>query len=78
MSEICLKCWNKINGTEDGEGKYVLSRGLELCEDCGELKHIFITERSSSHVGKFIFVYILIAVIWSVIYFVCRLFGTFD
>ena len=37
MSEICLECWNKINGTEDIESKYVLSDYLELCEECMEL-----------------------------------------
>ena len=48
MAEFCLECWNKINGTEDGEWKYVLSKSLYLCEGCGELKYIIVTERDAN------------------------------
>lgn len=39
MAEICLDCWNKINGTDDPPSKYILSEGLDLCEVCGECKN---------------------------------------
>lgn len=26
MAEFCLECWNKINGTENPESKYVMSK----------------------------------------------------
>ncbi len=45
MAEYCLDCWNRINGTQDKEDIYVISRHLELCEGCGEFKPIIITYR---------------------------------
>ena len=45
MAEFCLDCWNKINGTEDKISKYIVSEELELCEECGEWKHIIIIDR---------------------------------
>lgn len=45
MSEICLDCLNKISGKNDGKMKYILSRDLDLCEECGELKRVVIVER---------------------------------
>lgn len=45
MAEFCLWCWNRINGTEDNERKYILSKDLDLCEDCGEWKHVIVAER---------------------------------
>lgn len=47
MSEICLECLNKIMQTNDPPNKYVLSKDLELCEECGQMKHIVIRE----HIG---------------------------
>ena len=46
MAEFCVDCWNRLNGTDDKEHKYILSRHLDLCEGCGEYKHIIITERN--------------------------------
>ena len=45
MAEFCLDCWNRINGTNDGKMKYVLSKDLDLCEGCGELKPVIVAER---------------------------------
>lgn len=42
MSEFCLECWNKLNGTNDPAHKFVLSRDLDLCEECGCLKHVIV------------------------------------
>ena len=47
MSEICLECYNEIMGTNDPPEKYVLSKDLDICEECGEMKHIIIRE----HIG---------------------------
>ncbi len=44
MSEICLECLNEIKHTNDSQNKYVLSKNLELCEECGQMKHIIIRE----------------------------------
>ena len=42
MAEFCLDCWNKIMGTDDPPKKYILSRDLDLCEECGEWKPVII------------------------------------
>lgn len=45
MSEICLDCWNKLNGSNDPARKYILSWHLDLCEDCGQMKRVIIRMR---------------------------------
>lgn len=45
MAEFCLDCWNMINNTKYTERDCVLSRGLELCEGCGEYKQVIVRER---------------------------------
>ena len=42
MAEFCLECWNKIMGTQDTECKFVMTRDLELCEECGEWKRVIV------------------------------------
>ena len=42
MAEFCLDCWNKIMGNDDPPKKYILSRSLDLCEECGEWKPVII------------------------------------
>ena len=42
MAEICLECLNKIMGTDDPPKKFVISRELDLCEECGERKRVVI------------------------------------
>jgi len=46
MAEYCLNCWNKLNERNDSSARYVMSRELDLCEGCGELKKIIIRERN--------------------------------
>lgn len=53
MAEFCLDCWNKINETDESEWDYVLSEDLELCEGCGEFKHVIIMERTEYYTHKF-------------------------
>lgn len=45
MAEFCIDCWNKLSQTADLESKYVLSRDLELCEECGEMKRVIVAMR---------------------------------
>ena len=47
MAEFCLKCWNKINRTNDDERDLVMSKDLDFCEGCGEWKHVVIRKRKS-------------------------------
>lgn len=46
MAEFCLDCWNKLNKRNDPSARYVMSRELDLCEECGEWKSVIIRERS--------------------------------
>lgn len=50
MSEIYLECCNEIMGTNDPPEKYVLSKDLDICEECGEMKHIIIREHIMSNI----------------------------
>lgn len=45
MAEFCLDCWNRLSGKEFTEKEYVLSRGLDLCEGCGEWKPVIVRVR---------------------------------
>ena len=40
MSEFCLRCFNRINSTDYTDEQVKLSKGLELCEGCGQYKII--------------------------------------
>ena len=53
MAEFCLECWNRINGTNDGKRKYVFSKDLTLCEECGEWKRVIVEERRRYYWRKF-------------------------
>ena len=53
MAEFCLDCFNKINKSNDGEEKFVLSKDLDLCEGCGQWKHVVIMERRAYYMHKF-------------------------
>lgn len=52
MAEFCLDCWNKINETQDSKWRYLLSIRKELCEECGELRRVIITERLWSRIQR--------------------------
>jgi len=46
MAEFCLDCWNKINGTNEPESDYYMSKHPDLCEGCGKYKKVIIRPRS--------------------------------
>ena len=52
VAEFCLDCWNKINGTDDPPGKYVISRELDVCEECGEWKPIIIRVKRRAMIAE--------------------------
>ena len=54
MAEFCLECLNKLDNTQDSKWRYVLSRDLELCEECGEFKRVVVSERCWSKVQRFL------------------------
>ena len=45
MAEICVECWNKMNETQESKWRYALSWSRELCEECGQYKHVIVAER---------------------------------
>ncbi len=42
MAEFCVDCWNKIMESNDPPQKFIISRELDLCEECGEWKRVII------------------------------------
>lgn len=45
MAEFCIECWNKLTGNDLPADKYILSEELDLCEECGQIKHVVIMEK---------------------------------
>lgn len=45
MAEFCLDCWNKLNNKSFTQKEYVLSKELELCEECGQWKSVIVRAR---------------------------------
>ena len=45
MAEFCLDCWNKLNNSNFTEKEYVISRELDLCEECAQWKPVIIKIR---------------------------------
>ena len=52
MAEFCLDCWNRIMDTNDPPKKYLISKELELCEGCGEYKHVIVRAKDRYHLFK--------------------------
>jgi hypothetical protein len=65
MAEFCPDCWNRLNGFKDGEKKYIVSMGLDLCEGCGELKHVIITEQENYYMYN----YSLVVLFFKLVYY---------
>ena len=56
VANFCLECWNKLNGTNDSERKYIMSDGLSLCEECGEMKQVIEGYKSACFLYRFRYV----------------------
>jgi len=50
MAEFCLDCWNKINDSRYTIKDFVISRELDLCEECGEYKQVIVRKRFYPHI----------------------------
>ena len=64
MAVFCLKCWNKMNDTNESERKYILSKELDLCEECAQMTHVIIIERKAFYLRKFRFLVIFFKIIF--------------
>lgn len=76
MAEFCLKCWNKMNGTNDLPKKYIISKDLYLCEGCGKWTNVIVMERKFYYLHKFRFlvlpfkiVYLILFILWKILIF---------
>ena len=74
MAEICLDCLHKISNAKYGKYKYILSKELDLCEECGEFKPVVIMERNAYYVHKFKFFILPFKIIYYILYFLWRVF----
>lgn len=54
MAEFCPECMNKFDKTHNSKWRYVLSRDLELCEECGKFKRVVVAERFWSKAQRFL------------------------
>ncbi len=70
MAEFCLECWNRINGTNDKKSKYIISKDLDLCEECGKYKKVIVSE-NRIRVLRFNARYRLPGKIYSLAYKIC-------
>ena len=56
MAEFCLDCWNKISGKNHPASKYIISKDLDLCEECGKITHVIIMEKKAYYLRKIRFI----------------------
>ena len=45
MAEFCLDCLREMDGRNYDEADFVLSDDLDLCEGCGQWKHVVVAWR---------------------------------
>lgn len=46
-----MECLRRLDGKPYDPREFERSRGLELCEGCGQWKHVIIARRSVRHLG---------------------------
>ncbi|MBQ2897976.1 MAG: hypothetical protein IJE46_06645 [Clostridia bacterium] len=74
MAEFCLDCWNRMNGTCDSEEEYIISKDLDLCEGCGQWKHVIVAKKEFYyHYYMLSFFWLLFKLVGKVIYFLWNL-----
>ena len=54
MVEFCLECLNKLDERNYSKDDYIISTELDLCEGCGEWKHIVIMKRYHNNINIFL------------------------
>lgn len=74
MAEFCLKCWNKINGTNYSKRKYIISKEVCLCEECQELTNVIVVERKFYYLYKCRFIIFPFKIIYKILWFIWRIF----
>lgn len=59
MAEYCFDCWKQLHGRV-GKVDVVLSKELDLCECCGEWKHVVVSFRDFRNYNVFDWVLVLL------------------
>ncbi len=73
MSEICLDCLNKGRKKKEPAIKYILSKELDLCEGCGEMKHVVLISRAAYYRRKYRVVLFPFRLIYGMVFALFRL-----
>lgn len=73
MADFCVDCWNKINKTNYKPRKFMLSKELYLCEECGNYKHIILNERKYYYMYKFRIIICIFKIITFPLYILWRI-----
>lgn len=47
MAEFCLECLEKLDEKQYDPDEFVISDDLDLCEGCGQWKHVVVVRRSA-------------------------------
>lgn len=55
MAEFCFDCLNKMNDSNYTEKDVQVSENLDLCEGCGEYKHVVIAIKAKRSIFDFLF-----------------------
>ena len=45
MIHFCLDCWNQAQGTHYDEWDYIISKEVDLCDECLQYKHVIVKRR---------------------------------
>ena len=54
MAEFCWECFKKLNNIDESEAKkYAITKQLDLCEGCADLRHVVIGEKRDYYRYKF-------------------------
>lgn len=43
MAGFCVDCWNKLMDTNLSPKKFILSKELDRCEECGKCKPVIVS-----------------------------------
>lgn len=58
MAEICFDCWNKSNNNKYKPKDFIISKELDICEECGEHKPVIIAFRQPFYIRIFLILFL--------------------
>ena len=53
VAELCLECLNKLTGRNEKKSTYILSKDLDLCDNCGEWKRVVVMTKRAYYKRKY-------------------------